>query len=146
MRSNWLKKTLCHITKNVLLIWHVILPPPLSLSNTAGTFSHPSHPYLPPFLPLSTFFSASSFYLFLSLSGSHRLWCLLSVLMSLLLTVALLPVLSLPFVLPAGFKSQEYQHKSDRALATHTHTHTHAHIHTNTDSTGICKDFVWSLI
>lgn len=57
------------------------------------------------------FFSTS---FVLSLSGSSCLWCLLCVLMTFLLTVALLPPFSLPVVLPAWLKPQECQHKSGR--------------------------------
>lgn len=75
--------------------WHLILPAPC-LSPSIQHFLAPSPTPSQPFsltLFIHVFLLAPPS---LSLSGSSRLWCLLCVLMSLLLTVALPPPLSRP--------------------------------------------------
>lgn len=104
-----------HILKKCYpgLGWRLILPPP------ACQYTHPTLAGT----QCTLFFFCCSLYpcislhsFILSLNGSSCVWCLLCVLMTFLLTTALLPPLSLPLVLPAGLKPQECPRKSGRPL------------------------------
>lgn len=85
----------------------------------AGSLSHPSHPFLPPLLPLSVFFSAApSLYLWVALAVFDVCCVFKWVCCWRFLCLPL--SLCVPLVLPAGLKPQERRHESGSPLSAHT--------------------------